>query len=197
MMPRTKTADSQHTKQRIADAALEQFQLKGYNGTSVQDLVNAAQAPKGTFYNHFASKEDLAAETVRRYSSQWNLDALADQAAGTPRVRIDRHLADLIAAGRDIAAERGCLVANFAGEVPAHSPMVAAAVSAHLLSWVDTLTTVIDEAKGAGEVTSEEPAGDLAEFIVNAWEGGAVKAKATGSGHSIDVFERMVALLLR
>jgi TetR/AcrR family transcriptional regulator, transcriptional repressor for nem operon len=196
-MPRTKNADSQHTKQRIADAALEQFQLKGYNGTSVQDLVNAAQAPKGTFYNHFASKEDLAAETVRRYSSQWNLDALANSAAGAPRARIDRHLADLIASGRAVASERGCLVANFAGEVPAHSPMVTAAVGAHLLSWVETLASVIDEAKAAGEMTSEEPSRDLAEFIVNAWEGGAVKAKATESDHSIDVFERMVALLLR
>lgn len=195
-MPRTKTADSQHTKQRIADAALEQFQLKGYNGTSVQDLVNAAQAPKGTFYNHFASKEDLAAETVRRYSYQWNLAGLADPASGTPRARLDRHLTDLIASGRAVAAERGCLVANFAGEVPAHSPMVTAAVGAHLLSWVDTLAAVIDEAQVAGEVASSEPAGDLAEFIVNAWEGGAVKAKATESDHSIDVFERMVARIL-
>lgn len=196
-MARTKSAASESTRQRIADAALEQFQLKGYNGSSVQDLVDAAGAPKGTFYNHFASKEDLAAETVRRYSSQWNLSALADTTAGTPRARIDRHLADLVESGRDVAAHSGCLVANLAGEVPAHSPIVAAAVSTHLLSWVETLASVIDEAKLAGEVTSTTSAVDLAEFIVNAWEGGAVKAKATGSEHSIDVFERMVDVLLR
>jgi TetR/AcrR family transcriptional repressor of nem operon len=196
-MARTRSVESQGTRQRIADAALEQFQLKGFNGTSVQDLVDAADAPKGSFYNHFASKEDLAAETVRRYSSDWNLSALADSTAGTPRARIDRHLAELIAIGRGVAAERGCLVANFAGEVPAHSPLVTAAVGTHLVSWVETLTSVIDEAKLAGEVTSTTPAIDLAEFIVNAWEGGAVKAKATGSEHSIDVFERMVDLLLR
>lgn len=195
-MPRTKTLDSHRTRQRIADAALEQFQLKGYNGTSVQDLVNAAEAPKGTFYNHFASKEALAVETVRRYSSGWNLAALVDPAGGTPRARIERHLAELIASGRAIAAERGCLVANFAGEVPSHSAMVAAAVGEHLLSWVDTLRAVIDEAKRAGELITAMPAEDLAEFIVNAWEGGAVKAKATASGHPVDVFERMVAQLL-
>ncbi len=196
-MARTKSAESLGTRQRIADAALEQFQLKGYNGTSVQDLVDAAEAPKGTFYNHFASKEELAAETVRRYSAQWNLSTLTDATAGTPRARIDRHLADLMASGRDVAAERGCLVANLAGEVPAHSPVVADAVGTHLLSWVDALTSVIDEAQRAGEITSTTSAGDLAEFIVNAWEGGAVKAKATASDHPIDVFERMVTLLLR
>lgn len=196
-MARTKSVESQGTRQRIADAALEQFQRKGYNGTSVQDLVDAAAAPKGTFYNHFSSKEDLAAETVRRYSSEWKLSALADATAGTPRARIDRHLADLIASGRDVAAERGCLVANLAGEVPAHSPVVAAAVGTHLLSWVAALTSVIHEAQLAGEVTSTAPADDLAEFIVNAWEGGAVKAKATASDHPVDVFERMVKLLLQ
>jgi len=196
-MPRTKTALSLDTKQRIADAALEQFHRKGYNGTSVQDLMSAVGAPKGTFYNHFASKEDLALDAVRRYGDELGLAALADAASGTPRERIDRHVADLVAAGLAVAAERGCLMANLAGEVPAHSPAVAAAVGDHLELWVSTLAAAIDEGKAAGEITSDTPSGDLAEFIVNAWEGGSVKAKATASAEPVRVFERMAARLLR
>lgn len=196
-MPRTKSASGQDTKQRIEAAALEQFQVKGYHGTSVQDLVNAANAPKGTFYNHFASKEALAADTVRRYSSAWNLAALGDTSSGTPRERLDRHLMGLIRSGRTMAADRGCLVANFAGELPAHSTSAADAVADHLTAWVSTLAAVIDEAQRAGEISTSIPAADLAEFIVNAWEGGAVKAKATASAHPIAVFERTVGQLLR
>lgn len=192
-----RSAEKGRTKQRIADAALELFQRKGYNGTSVQDLVDAAGAPKGTFYNHFASKEDLAAETVLRYGDRWNLAALADSAAGSPRARIERHLAGLIASGGEAAAERGCLMANLAGEVPAHSAMLAGVIGEHLREWVETLTSVIDEAKLAGEITSGADAADLAEFIVNAWEGGAVKAKVTASDRPVEVFERMVSMLLR
>jgi len=196
-MPRTKTVTSLETKQRIADAALDQFHRKGYNGTSVQDLMSAVGAPKGTFYNHFASKEDLALDAVSRYGDQLGLAALADAGSGTPRERIDRHLADLVAAGMAVAAERGCLIANLAGEVPAHSPTVASAVGRHLERWVSTLAGAIDDAKAAGELTTDTPSADLAEFIVNAWEGGAVKAKATSSAEPVRIFERMVAQLLR
>lgn len=196
-MPRTKSAMSFDTKRRIADAALEQFHRKGYNGTSVQDLMTAVGAPKGTFYNHFASKEDLALEAIRRYGDGFGLTALADAESGTPRERIDRHFADLVASGIMIAAENGCLMGNLAGEVPAHSARVASAVGDFLQLWASTLAGVIDEAKAAGEVSTDIPSSDLAEFIVNAWEGGGGKAKATSSSEPVRVFERMVALLLR
>ena len=185
-MARTKTAVSLDTKRRIADAALEQFHLKGYNGTSVQDLMSAVGAPKGTFYNHFASKEALAVDALRRYGDGFGLAALADAGSGTPRERIDRHLAGLMASGLTIAAE-----------VPAHSATVASAIGDFLELWTATLTTAIDEAKAAGELTTDIPSGDLAEFIVNAWEGGAVKSKATSSNEPVRTFERRVAVLLR
>lgn len=196
-MPRTKTAVSLDTKRRIADAALEQFHLKGYNGTSVQDLMTAVGAPKGTFYNHFASKEALAIDALRRYGDGFGLEALADAGSGTPRERIDRHLAGLVTSGAAVAAEKGCLMANLAGEVPAHSTTVASAVGDFLQRWTATLAAAIDDAKAAGEVTSDIPSADLAEFIVNAWEGGAVKSKATASNEPVRAFERMVARLLR
>lgn len=196
-MPRTKTAASFDTKQRIADAALDQFHRKGYNGTSVQDLMVAVGAPKGTFYNHFASKEDLGLDAVRRYGDRLGLSTLADASSGTPRERLERHFAGLVQSGLAVAAERGCLIANLAGEVPAHSPALAAAIGAHLEEWVSTLTEVIEAAKAASEVTTDIPSADLAHFIVNAWEGGAVKAKTTASVEPVHVFERTVSLLLR
>ena len=54
-------------KDEIVTAAVETLHRKGFNGTSVQDITDAAGAPKGSFYNHFESKEALAAEAVRRY----------------------------------------------------------------------------------------------------------------------------------
>ncbi|EAC8015766.1 TetR/AcrR family transcriptional regulator [Listeria monocytogenes] len=47
-------------KQRIIKSAKEVFQKQGYLKTSVQDMVDAAGISKGTFYNYFASKEELA-----------------------------------------------------------------------------------------------------------------------------------------
>ncbi|EAC8232609.1 TPA: TetR/AcrR family transcriptional regulator [Listeria monocytogenes] len=47
-------------KQRIIKSAKEVFQKQGYLKTSVQDMVDAAEISKGTFYNYFTSKEELA-----------------------------------------------------------------------------------------------------------------------------------------
>lgn len=47
-------------KQRIIKSAKEVFQKQGYLKTFVQDMVDAAGISKGTFYNYFTSKEELA-----------------------------------------------------------------------------------------------------------------------------------------
>ena len=40
------------------------FHTRGFNGCSVQDIVDAAGVPKGSFYNHFDSKEALGVEAA-------------------------------------------------------------------------------------------------------------------------------------
>ncbi|MGI5414077.1 TetR family transcriptional regulator [Streptomyces chartreusis] len=195
-MARTKNAASLQTRQRILDAALDQFHLRGYNGTSVQDIVDAAGAPKGTFYNHFSSKQDLAVEALRLYAGNIGLDSLVGSTDGSPLERIEEHLAHIVGLGLAVFAERGCLMANLAGEVPAHSQVVASVVGAYLDEWVANLAALIDEAKAAGELTTGIASTDLAEFIVDAFEGGAVKAKATSSAEPIARFQRSVAQIL-
>ncbi len=46
-------------RQELLNAAEKLFCAKGYEGTSVQDILNAAEMSKGGFYHHFASKEDV------------------------------------------------------------------------------------------------------------------------------------------
>src|SRR5262249_24318548 len=57
-------------REQLLAAGLATFHERGFNATSVQDITDAAGAPKGSFYNHFESKEALAAEAVRRYAER-------------------------------------------------------------------------------------------------------------------------------
>jgi len=52
-------------RERILDAALQQFATRGYDATSVRDLVTAVGCTKPALYYHFGSKEDLFLELVR------------------------------------------------------------------------------------------------------------------------------------
>lgn len=47
------------TSERIIDCALELFKQKGFDNVTVNDICNAANITKGTFYYHFKSKDDL------------------------------------------------------------------------------------------------------------------------------------------
>src|SRR5712664_1441331 len=56
-------------REEIVESALVEFHRRGFSACSVEDITRAAGVPKGSFYNHFKSKEELGAEVVRRYSA--------------------------------------------------------------------------------------------------------------------------------
>lgn len=53
-------------KNELLDIALELFLLKGYNATSVEDIIKGAKIAKGTFYHYFKSKKELLDALVNR-----------------------------------------------------------------------------------------------------------------------------------
>ena len=59
-----------NVRERLLDAGVETFHRRGFNGCGVQEITEAAGVPKGSFYNHFASKEALGAAVLDRYWQQ-------------------------------------------------------------------------------------------------------------------------------
>ena len=54
-------------REEIVEAGLAQFHERGFNAAAVKDITDRAGVPKGSFYNHFESKEALAMVTLERY----------------------------------------------------------------------------------------------------------------------------------
>lgn len=52
------------TKKRITEAARQQFNLHGYDGVSIDQIMQAANLSRGGFYHHFKNKEALFAAAV-------------------------------------------------------------------------------------------------------------------------------------
>src|SRR5260370_8738435 len=74
-------------RQSIIDTAGRLFRESGFNGVSVADLMNAAGFTHGGFYNHFPSKETLAAEAALAGLHRSNAaltETLLDQAGPHP-----------------------------------------------------------------------------------------------------------------
>ena len=76
-------------RQELLNAAEKLFCAKGYEGTSVQDILNVAEMSKGGFYHHFASKEDVIKALCARRAERalaYTEDALSKAESSMGRI---------------------------------------------------------------------------------------------------------------
>ncbi|PRY35152.1 TetR/AcrR family transcriptional regulator [Umezawaea tangerina] len=175
-------------RDRIVDAASEEFHRHGYNACGVKLVTDTAGVPKGSFYNHFESKEALALVVVDRYGTSRRLEDLADRSV-EPIARLRAHfgfLADDIAR-YDYA--RGCVFGNFTAEAADHSPAIADGVRTAFAVWTKAVADLLRE---AGDSLRGQDPDVLALFVVNAWEGAVVGARAAKDGSSFAAFFSVV-----
>lgn len=178
-------------REEIGDAALERFHTRGYSAAGVKDITDAAGVPKGSFYNHFPSKEAMAVEALHRYAATQGFELLADTSV-PPVARVRAHFEFVAAQQTARGFTRGCLYGNFAAEIADHSELVRAEVDTGFDRWAAGLAAAITEAQRDGTVRAGLDPGRTARFILNAWEGTLLGARASRSGESVEAFFALV-----
>src|SRR6202166_721624 len=155
-------------RDRLVASAVEVFHARGVNGCSVQDIVDAAGVPKGSFYNHFDSKEALGVEVVRAYTALVGAYVVEAGAAdilsgeGTPLQRMRAYFEAVIEQNVSCGVRKGCLLGNFATELAPHSAEIANAVTEALHDWSDAVAQALAQAQDAGELAKDADVGALA-----------------------------------
>jgi TetR/AcrR family transcriptional repressor of nem operon len=178
-----------NVREQLLAAGLDTLHRGGFNATSVQDITEAAGVPKGSFYNHFESKETLGAEVVLRYVENTEAQrAILRETKLAPLARLRKHFERL---NQDVARNNysyGCLLGNFGTELSEQSPLIREQVAKAFVGWSDLIAKVIAEAQTAGAVTKELSPKVLAAFLVSAWEGALMRAKVDKSRAPLDAF---------
>src|SRR5258708_36261112 len=108
----------------IVEAGLRVFLRGGFNASSVQDITDEAGVPKGSFYNHFESKEALGAEIVDLYAEGGQHRAALKDESLPPLERLRRHFIGLSDMYRASGWAVGCLLGNFSAELADASPVI-------------------------------------------------------------------------
>jgi TetR/AcrR family transcriptional regulator, transcriptional repressor for nem operon len=180
-------------KGQIVAAAVETLHRKGFNGTSVQDITDAAKVPKGSFYNHFESKEELAVAALDRY---WQLvlsglRALSD-ARMPPVDRLKKYFQYLAERSRIHAYRPGCMIGNMSTEMADQSGMVRERLAIVLAAWSRAIESCVREAQADGSMRRDLDAGTIAAFLLNSWEGAVMRSKVDRDAASFTVFEKVV-----
>ncbi|WP_210251171.1 TetR/AcrR family transcriptional regulator [Bosea sp. F3-2] len=124
-----------NARQKIIDAGLKILIEKGFNGSGVQDITTAAGVPKGSFYNHFDSKEALGAEVVDIYGRDNPRRAILADTSPPPLQRLRAHFERLNAVFTDADFGRGCLLGNFSAELFGQSELIRERLANLYLNW--------------------------------------------------------------
>ncbi|MFC4530160.1 TetR/AcrR family transcriptional regulator [Sphaerisporangium dianthi] len=185
------TVARQSMREEIVEAALDQFHSRGYNAAGVKDITATAGAPKGSFYNHFDSKEALALTALERYGETLRMRDLAD-ASVAPVARLRAHFEFLRDETVGHGYKRGCMFGNFGTEIGDHSEVLRVGVEQNLVVWTTLVADVIGEAQRGGEVRGDLDPATTARFVVNAWEGTLIDARATRSADAFGSFFALV-----
>jgi AcrR family transcriptional regulator len=182
----------ENTRSRLTTAATRLFTEKGYESTSVADILKVAGANSGSLYHFFPTKQDLLLEVLRLYRDGIGTMLLEPAWAGTSDP-VERVFALLAAYRRMLAGSEcayGCLVGSLALELHEPDPAVRELIAANFDAWVDAVERCYVAA--GDRLPRDLDRRGLAIFTLTTMEGGVMQARVQ---RSLDAFDRPVALL--
>jgi TetR/AcrR family transcriptional regulator, transcriptional repressor for nem operon len=174
------------TRGRILLAALELFATKGYQSTSIADILQRAEAHSGSLYHFFPTKQDLLLAVLESYRD--GIEPMLLEPAWRDVVDpIERVFALLAAYRRALAATDctyGCPIGSLALELHEPDPSVRELLAANFDGWVRHVASCFDAAR-ARLPRGVDPR-RLAIFALTTMEGGVMQARTHRSPAAFD-----------
>ena len=175
-------------REQIVQAGLKCLVEKGFNAVGVQDITDAAGVPKGSFYNHFESKEALGVEIVERYGANQKRREILTDPTVPPLQRLRRHFDRISALYTDSHFTRNCILGGFSAELANQSETIRESLRKLYGQWTKDLEGTIADAQAKGEIVNKTKASDIAAFLLDAYEGALLRARVERSRKPFDRF---------
>jgi len=172
---------------------------QGYHGTGIQEVLDQVGVPKGSFYNYFESKEGFGAEVIRRYAERVfeNMDASLGKPKGDAFSALRKFFNAEIRRHEE-EQWQGCLFGNLGAELGDSKELCKKAMEEGLKGVEERFASVLARAQEQGTVRSDITAAELANFLLNAYEGALLRMNIQGSVEPLRKFKAvMVEGILR
>src|SRR5580700_9432687 len=160
----------EQTRRKIVEAAAPIFNKRGYEGSSLSDLMEATGLKKGGIYRHFSSKEELAAEAFDyTWEAAWNSRLLHVDEKASGIEKLKQLIANFVEHRSPVAG--GCPVLNTAIDADDGNPVLRARVARALRSWLGRLQGIVEQAQERGETRPAIDPKCVATLVVASLEG--------------------------
>lgn len=192
-MARTKDFD----ESEVLNKAMNLFWLKGYNATSMQDLVDGLGISRSSLYDTYGDKHSLFIKALETYQSTNSVKICnIINNAKSGRQAIEHMLAFIAGNLLSDQSHKGCFLVNAEVEVAPHDEQVSRMVCQNDQQIEEIFYDIIKKGQQSGEISNKQDARALARFTFNTVKGMRVTAKSTQDKTVFDDIIRMALLVL-
>ena len=193
-------AKTPDTRERLLQTAADLIWKSSYHATGVDRICEVAEIHKGSFYHHFASKEELA---IAALDDQWarmkpRIDAIFSPASA-PLERLANYARLTVDLQREKQLKTGCVVGcplyALGSEMGTLAPALQQKIQALVEIKLRYLVSAVREAHAAGEIVAPDPQ-RTAQMLIDLTEGVLMRARIMNDLSALDTLEADLLTLL-
>jgi TetR/AcrR family transcriptional repressor of nem operon len=184
------------TRQRIIVQAAPIFNQKGYDGCSMQDVMDATGLEKGGLYRHFASKEDLAVEAFR-YAVANAVKARTEKLEQThgPVEQLRSLIKRFVEAPSPM--QGGCPLMNTAIDSDDGNPVLRRMAREGINDWKLRLSKIVEEGIKSGQIRKRTEPRRIANTIIATLEGALMISRLEGTKIAMQDAQTTLEIVLK
>ena len=188
------------SKEKIIESALELFHARGFQSTSVDDILKTTGVTKSNFYYHFRSKEELGLLVldirIREYENLF-LKKILSEKETSPKMRLRHYYREQISYYRKLNYKKGCPFGNLALEMSDINENFRLKLSSFFNQWQKALEKCIKEGMKQKEFRDDISPKSISQLILSQIEGSILLMKTQGSVNPLSSTRRTIFNLLK
>ena len=159
-------------RELVLDQMMDVFHNNGYNGTSMQDLVDATQLNRSSIYNSFGNKLAIFMECLRVYQEQHKRLTSRILLEATNSLEAIEGIFDLyvsiIANDKD---KKGCMLSNCSSEMANQEEQIIRFLESHQNNMMSFFMDLVDKGQQNGVINKQQSSSDYALYLLSSLQG--------------------------
>ncbi len=181
----------------VLDAAIQCFWGKGFEATSMRDLIDRMGITGASVYNAFGDKRSLYRRALQHYlESSFDERVRRLESTLPPRQAIEMFFVEVIDRSMNDSLHRGCMMVNSALEVAPDAPEAQEIVNDFLTRAEGFFHRCVQAGQNDGSISRAQPAADLGRLLLGILLGIRVLARAKPQRPLLESVVRPVLALL-
>lgn len=161
------------TRSMILHKAFELIYVKGYQTTSIDDIIATTQVTKGAFYYHFKTKDEMGLAIINEVLKPTLASSFIEPLQGEqdPLDAIYNLMDSLLMKNEFLKVEYGCPASNFTQEMTPWNSEFNKALNELTREWTEAITATIERGKKSGVIRKEVNAKQVTTFVMSGYWG--------------------------